>query len=332
MERADRNPGSPLIALTLGDPAGIGREITVPAAREVAERLGLARIVILGPGGLRPSDVPEVPDGARAGAAPLAWIDTGGVAHPPLGEVQASCGAAALAALRRGHELALAGEVDALVTGPVNKAALHAAGERVEGQTELLGRWCGTASEMIGMAGRLRVLLATRHMPLAAAIASLTTELIEDRIRVLDGALRGLGIGAPRIAVAGLNPHAGEGGLLGSEDDAIVAPAVRRAAEAGIDAHGPVSPDTVFAQGAAGEWDGVVALYHDQAFIPLKLLGEGQGVTLLARMPYLRFSPMHGTAFDIVGQIGTDGAPLASPANLVRALVVASGGAAPGAE
>jgi len=175
MVPSSTSPGSahsgeelPLLALTVGDPAGIGPEITPPAVRSMG---GRARVLVIGHGGVRPDWIPEVagPEGVTE-AAPVGWLDTGGPLEWRLGEVQASCGEAAVAALRAGHELALAGDVAALVTGPVNKAALHAAGTRVEGQTELLSQWCGvTRSEMIGLAGELRVMLATRHMPLRYA-------------------------------------------------------------------------------------------------------------------------------------------------------------------
>lgn len=319
---------SPVIALTVGDPAGIGPEIIGPA---VAALEGRARIVALGPGSVRPDTVPSVDEPglerwlrAGAGEPDAVWRDTGGPESFSIGEVQASCGAAAVAALRRGHDLASSGEVDALVTGPVNKAALHAAGTIVEGQTELLSRWAGEErTEMIGFAGNLRVMLATRHMPLRAALDRITTPHVLDRLVFFDEALAGLGLSTRRIALAGLNPHAGEGGLLGAEDDEILAPAVASARARGLDVVGPVSPDSVFADGARGLYTGVLALYHDQAFIPLKLVAQGRGVTFIAGLPYKRFSPMHGTAFDIARKRGPDGLPLADPGNLIEALEVA---------
>ncbi|QDV08685.1 4-hydroxythreonine-4-phosphate dehydrogenase [Planctomycetes bacterium Poly30] len=312
----------PLLALTVGDPAGIGPEITPPALVALS---GRARIVVLGPSSVRPDDVPLVssPE-AVTQAAPVGWMDTGGPGVWTPGEVQSSCGAAAVAALRQGHEWALEGRVEALVTGPVNKAALRAAGTKVEGQTELLSQWCGvTRSEMIGLAGNLRVMLATRHMPLRQAIDRITVEHVIDRLLFLDEALRYLGHPDPLLGLAGLNPHAGEGGLLGSEEGEILAPAVDVARARGLRVAGPVSPDTIFAEGVAGKYTGILALYHDQAFIPLKLMAAGRGVTFIAGLPYGRFSPMHGTAFDIVGRKGEDGLPLADPGNLVAALEAA---------
>ena len=193
IETNDRpSPGAPLLALTVGDPAGIGPEITPPALSAIR---GRARVLVLGHGAVRPPSVPLVsgPDEVTRGE-PVGWLDTGGPAAWDLGRVQASCGAAAVAALRAGHELALGGQVDALVTGPVNKAALHAAGTKVEGQTELLTRWCGVErSEMIGLAGSLRVMLATRHMPLREAISKITEEHVTNRLVFLHEALTLLG-------------------------------------------------------------------------------------------------------------------------------------------
>ena len=306
----------PRIALTVGDPAGIGPEIAVAAQRDERVRAA-ARLVVLGPAGLRPADVAAStttePDAA------VRWIATEDAGPVEPGRVQASGGRAALAALRTGHELAFRGDVDALVTGPVSKAALHLAGEAVEGQTELLARWCvAERCQMLAVAGDLRVLVLTRHMPLRAALELVTQTRVLDHLHMLDGALRELGIDAPRIALAGLNPHAGEGGLLGDEEQRELEPAVRDARAAGLDVTGPVSPDSVFAQAAAGRFDGVLALYHDQAFIPVKLLGRDHGLTVLTGLPYLRVSPAHGTAFDLVGT------GRASPENLIHALLQAA--------
>ena len=171
---------------------------------------------------------------------------------------------------------------------------------------------------MIGVAGRLRVMLLTRHMPLREAIRQLDGDAIGSHLRLFDETLRALGMAEPRLAVAGLNPHAGESGLLGPEDDAIIAPAVQKLRQEGLLVEGPRSPDTVFLEAAEGRWDGVLALYHDQAFIPLKLLSKGRGVTLIAGLPFLRVSPVHGTAFDIAGQGNADAG------NLLEALFQAA--------
>ncbi len=305
----------PLVALTVGDPAGIGPEIATASIADPAVRRRL-RVLVLGPGSLRPSCVPRHVAGSDIEGA--TWIDTFDPGRWTLGEYQASCGKAAISALRAAHLLALAGEVDALVTGPVGKRSLHLAGEPVEGQTELLGRWSNVSRfEMIGISGPLRVMLLTRHMPLRRALESITAEAITDRLALFDESLRGLGIEEPRLALAGLNPHAGEGGILGTEEAEILEPAVRESLRAGIRVEGPRSPDTVFLEASRGGFDGVLALYHDQAFIPLKLLSDGKGVTWIAGLPYIRVSPVHGTAYDIAGR------GVASPANLVAALLQA---------
>lgn len=308
----------PLLALTLGDPAGIGPEVAAKALVR-PELAGAARVLVLGPESARPAGLEDAPaDSSRLrGFGFRATPEVQGAFV--MGQAQANCGRAALDALALGAELAKAGQVDGLVTGPVCKQALHMAGEPVEGQTELLARWADCRRfEMLAVAGDLRVMLLTRHMPLAEAIRRLDPESIEAHLVLFHETLQGLGIAAPRLAVAGLNPHAGEGGLLGEEDEALVAPGVRAARARGLDVSGPRSPDTVFLEASEGRWDGVLALYHDQGFIPVKLLSQGRGVTLIAGLPYLRVSPVHGTAFDIAGK------GLASEENLLEALLQAA--------
>jgi 4-hydroxythreonine-4-phosphate dehydrogenase len=311
-------PTRPRLAVTLGDPAGIGPEVVLAALDDARVRAA-ARLVVIGPAPLRPAGVPAIARTDVARAPDLAWLESAGPARWELGRVQPECGAAALAALRAGHELALARQVDGLVTAPVSKQALHAAGEVCEGQTELLGRWSGVERfEMVAVAGALRVMLLSRHLPLVQAIASIDRRRVLEHLRLFDEALRAWGIERPRLALAGLNPHAGEGGLLGSEDGLHLEPAVAAARAEGLDVSGPHSPDAVFLAARAGRHDGVLALYHDQAFIPVKLVADGQGLTVIAGLPYLRVSPAHGTAFDIAGK------GLASPRNLVAALLQAA--------
>lgn len=273
------------------------------------------KILAIGPSSLRPDSVPLVLDPEEAGRQPSAWLATEGPDEWSMGESSAACGAAAIAALRAGHELALTGAVDGLVTGPVSKEAFHLAGEQVEGQTELLMRWCGVERcGMLAMTGELRVLLLSRHLPLRDAIANITRAGVLDHLHLLDTTLRELGIESPRLALPGLNPHAGEAGLLGEEERELLQPAAAVARERGLDVSGPISPDVVFRDAARGKYDGVLALYHDQAFLPIKILGEREGCTLAAGLPYLRMSPVHGTAFDIAG------AGVASCDNLVATI------------
>ena len=300
-------PRTPLLALTVGDPTGIGPE-TVLACLHTSAVRHAARLVVCGPENLRPREVPRVEavDGRlvrEMSDGEAVWLATEDGGPVELGRVQREGGVAALGALRAGHELALSGAVDALVTAPVCKEALHLAGERVEGQTELLGKWCGVADhQMLAVVGDLRVLLLTRHLPLHDALDAITTERVVAHLHLLSRALVELGIERPRVALAGLNPHAGEGGILGGEEGALLVPAVERARAEGVDVSGPHSPDTVFAAAAKGAHDGVLALYHDQAFIPIKLIGEGRAVTVLTGLPYLRVSPAHGVAHDIAGR------------------------------
>ena len=311
----------PLLALTCGDPAGIGPEIVAAALFDERVRK-VARLVVLGPEPCRPSMVPRLTQYGRDvlhSISDHAWFATEAPPGWRMGEVQASCGAAALSALALGAELAADGVVDGLVTGPVSKEALHAAGEKVEGQTQLLGAWAGVTTEMLAVAGELRVLLLTRHRPLKDAVEAVTEDAVVTHLGVLDEGLRQLGFEAPRLALAGLNPHAGENGLLGQEEIEILQPAVARARAAGIDVQGPLSPDTVFLSAARGAFDVVLALYHDQAFIPVKLHAPDAGLTVLFGLPYLRVSPAHGTAFDIAGR------GLAKPDNLIHALRCAAG-------
>lgn len=314
--RVNSSPAArPLLALTVGDPAGIGPEIVHAALSDAAIEREM-RLVVIGPASLRPARVPSIAatsDFARIERA--AWIDSGEFGGWIMGRAQASAGRSALASLRLGHELALAQRVSALVTAPVSKEALHLAGEKVEGQTELLGRWCGIERfEMMAVAGPLCVMLLTRHMPLRRALDLVTTERVLDRLVLFDESLKRFGNARPKLALAGLNPHAGEGGILGTEDEEFLRPAANAARARGLDVAGPLSPDTVFLSAMRGAYDGVLALYHDQAFIPIKLLAEDGGVTVIAGLPYLRVSPAHGTAFDIAGQ------GRANPKNLIAAL------------
>ncbi|MCE9593119.1 MAG: 4-hydroxythreonine-4-phosphate dehydrogenase PdxA [Planctomycetes bacterium] len=307
----------PWIGLTLGDPAGIGPEICLAALAD-AELAGELRLVCCGPERFRPRDVPLLAAPTRETLASVerhAWLATPCADGIAVGKVERAGGEASLAALRAGVDLATRRVVDSLVTAPVSKEALHLAGERVEGQTELLARWAGVERyEMLAIAGNLRVMLLTRHMPLVEALARVTRERVLDHLVLLDETLRGLGFARPKLALAGLNPHAGEHGILGREEIERLEPAVADARERGLDVAGPLSPDTVFLQAWKGAFDGVLALYHDQAFIPVKLAAPETGLTLIAGLPYTRISPAHGTAFDIAGK------GVASPRNLKVAL------------
>lgn len=306
----------PLVAITMGDPAGVGPEVALKAVLDPAVA-SAARPLIVGdapvlertarilglPVAVAPVGSPEAATWAP-GLAPV--LDLGllprGWWQP--GRVDPTAGNAAVGYVRMAAELALAGRVDAIATAPLNKAAMQAAGHPYPGHTELLAHLTGTRDyAMLLVAKNLRVLHVSTHVSLAEAIARVTPERVERAIRLLHGALQDLGIPRPRIAVAGLNPHAGEGGLFGREDQDRIAPAIASCRAAGIDATGPWPADTVFYRAAhLGHFDGVVAMYHDQGHIPIKMYAFDHGVNVTVGLPIIRTSVDHGTAFDIAGQ------------------------------
>ncbi|MFI8965234.1 PdxA family protein [Streptomyces sp. NPDC053493] len=352
------------IAVTMGDPHGIGPEITV---RACADPRRTAPVLVIGDPGtlaracrttgvrLQVRELDATGPAAGAGRTPgVLDVLAEGPCLPAdlaLGTVDARAGAASYAYVRRGVALALAGEVRALTTAPINKEALRLAGVPHPGHTEILAELSGTERYAMMMANdELRIVLVTVHQSLRTAIDALTVERELDVIRLTDRALRGTtpssgtaattrtggaagtvsaaeaggaagpGIPAgtvsaagaggaagtgtgtrPRIAVAALNPHAGENGLFGREDLDVIAPAVAAARAEGIDASGPWPADTVFMRARAGEFDAVVAQYHDQGLIPVKYLGLEHGVNITLGLPFVRTSVDHGTAFDLAG-------------------------------
>jgi 4-hydroxythreonine-4-phosphate dehydrogenase len=256
-----------------------------------------------------------------------------GLASVSMGRVDARAGAAAAACIVRAVELALAGEVGAIVTAPIHKEALAAAGVGYPGHTELLQALCARGGalppvRMMLANDELRTVLVTIHLSLRRAIDAVTFDAVLETIRIAHRSAAGWGQPVPRIAVAGLNPHAGEGGLFGDEELRVIAPAVQAARAEGIDAHGPLAPDTVFmrarhAPDHAGEFDIVVAMTHDHGLIPVKYLGVAHGVNVTLGLPLVRTSPDHGTAFDIAGTGRAD------PSSLLAALRMARRLAAP---
>ena len=213
----------------------------------------------------------------------------------------------------------MAGKVRAVVTAPLSKAAMNLAGHAYPGHTEILAEGAGNVPVRMMLANEeLRTVLVSIHVPLRQAIEGLTVAGIVETIRLTDAFLRRTGLEAPRIAVAGINPHAGEDGLLGDEEIRIIGPAVREAQGLGIDAQGPFPPDTVFmrARGFA-QFDVVIAMYHDQGLIPVKYLGVEDGVNLTVGLPFVRTSPDHGTAFDIAGK------GVADPSSMLAAMRMA---------
>jgi 4-hydroxythreonine-4-phosphate dehydrogenase len=297
------------IAISLGDPTGIGPEIV---ARALAERPDL-EVVVFGDEGVLARAAKIVGVAGVAGvASPRARVYA--ATHLADDEVTPGrpndvSGRAQLAYLTAAVDAALAGEVAALVTAPISKEWIGRAGFKFPGHTEYLAARAGVSEFAMMLAGpRLRVTVATTHVPLAEVPRLLTSEGIASTIWLTaEGLARRFGIAAPRVAVAGLNPHAGEAGRFGDEEERLVKPAIEKArarlASAGLAAtvDGPLVPDSVFRQAAGGAYDAVVALYHDQGLIPLKLLHFDDGVNLTLGLPFVRTSPDHGTAYDIAG-------------------------------
>lgn len=300
----------PPLAITMGDPSGIGPEIV---AKLFLENDGTRAVVLGDPAILRetvrrlgfPVCVKAITSAADA-AGKAHCIDVIGVgtlpADLPIGRTDARSGQAAFDYVRKATEMALAGEVAAIVTAPLNKEAMRLAGIDYPGHTEILADLTGTKQfAMMLVNDELRVILVSVHLPLSEAIRVIDVQSELSTIRLAHEALRQIGIANPRIAVAGLNPHAGENGLFGCEDGEIIAPAVAQAVAEGIPASGPWPGDTIFMRARRGEFDIVVAQYHDQGLIPIKYLGIDHGVNVTVGLPFVRTSVDHGTAFDIAG-------------------------------
>ena len=312
------------LAVSLGDPAGIGPEVVEKALPPFLTQHDAVQLVLIGPDELARGIVDRVlarplVAARRAECAARLHVDaTGSQARflGPIGRASAEGGEAALAAFMRAIQLAKNREVDALVTAPISKEALALAGCADRGHTEILARELGAGPTAMAFVsggdsavahraspGALRVVLVTAHVSLRQAIELLSVERVVATARLFADALRGpFGIARPHLALAGLNPHAGEKGLMGDEETLVLEPAVVAARAAGVDLAGPYPADSVFRRATLGEFDGVVALYHDQALIPLKLLAFGQATNVTLGLSVPRTSPDHGTAFDLAGQ------------------------------
>lgn len=281
----------PRVAVTMGDPRGIGPEIV---AKVLADPPVPADYTVIGPevlmGGL---------EGVRRIAVgPRDWGSV--VSRRVLSGIEAElAGRYVVAAVERAVELALSGEVDAIVTAPAEKRALHLAGCSYPGHTEWLAALAGGAKAVMMLASdRLRVVLATTHLPLRAAIECLTSDLVVRAGRITREALRRWwGIADPKLAICAVNPHAGEGGLFGDEDERLLAPAARE-----LEAAGPLPADTVFVRALRGEFDAVIAPYHDVGMTAIKVASFGKAVNITLGLPFIRTAPDHGTAFDIAGR------------------------------
>jgi 4-hydroxythreonine-4-phosphate dehydrogenase len=309
------------LAVSLGDPAGVGPELIVEAwARREAE--GLPPFVVVGGSG-------TLGEAARTRGI-HAWYSSVERVVPVVGETSAGYhpgrpeetgSRLALESLRVATRLVLEGKASGLVTGPIAKAELAKVGFAFPGQTEFVADACGAAAEdaVMMLAGpTLRTVPLTVHIPLADVPARLTTELIVNKARIVDAALRrDFGIAAPRLAVCGLNPHAGEAGRMGREEIEIIKPALAALRAEGIDATGPHPADTLFAPHKRASYDVALAMYHDQALVPLKTLDFDHGVNVTLGLPIVRTSPDHGTAFDIAGK------GIADPSAMIAAIRMA---------
>ncbi len=314
-QAGDRSP--PLrIAITLGDPNGVGPEIALKSVRRLSG-LRIAQPVLVGsPRALRAHAArmgnafpnmraaTSLPDRIPSGECLVLHGPEDEAFEPAFGKVAPEAGALAMRAVERAVKLCLAGEVDAMVTAPVHKEAIARAGYAHPGHTEFIAGLAGCDRHaMMMIADGLRVGLATAHRPLRDVAAAITQEAVRTTIRVVHAALRrDFGVARPKIAVLGLNPHAGEGGVLGREETRAISPAIREAQADGIAASGPYPADGFFGTGAWRRCDAVLAMYHDQGLAPFKTLAFGRGVNYTAGLPIVRTSPDHGTAFDIAGQ------------------------------
>jgi 4-hydroxythreonine-4-phosphate dehydrogenase len=325
----------PPLALTLGEPAGIGPDITFAAWRRRAE-LGLPPFYLIGDphylaqraDQIAPGITIKVVEPAEAAAAfrtALPVVDLGIQVTAQPGHPDGSSAPAAIAAIRRAVADVQSGAACAVVTNPVAKNVLYRSGFAEPGHTEYLARLAEEHSGvplhpvMMLWSPELAVVPVTIHLPLKEVVERLTADLIVETGRIVDRDLRGrFGIPRPRLVVAGLNPHAGEDGALGEEDIAIVAPAVERLRADGIDVRGPLPADTLFHAAARATYDVALAMYHDQALIPIKTLAFDHAVNVTLGLPFVRTSPDHGTAFDIAGTGKAD------PQSLIAALLLAA--------
>ncbi len=328
---ARRRTARPVLAISMGDPAGIGPEIILKAAASIAGREGAPALAVVGDLETMRETAERLGDGVPI---PHEWR-SGDPLTPSSGEIVVyAASRLAPSARKPGHptvegsdasyryvvegaRMAQSGEADALVTGPISKEWWNRAGHRFPGHSELLAKIGRARNWRMMFAGsRLRLALVTVHMRLGQVPGALTQRRVFDTISLLDRHLcESEGFRRPRIGVLGLNPHAGEGGLFGDEERKVIAPAIRRARRAGIDAFGPLAPDTAFVRsGADFAFDAAVAMYHDQGLIVFKTLEFDRAVNVTIGLPFIRTSPDHGTAFDIAGQ------GRANPSSMIAAI------------
>ena len=313
---------SETVLLTCGDPAGIGPEIAAKAwaAGERFVWIGDPRHLSDG------TDWREVAEGEAPGDGAMAVLRHDFAAPAPPGQPVAANAVGVVAVIERAVRLVQAGLGGAVCTAPINKKALKdGAGFAFPGHTEFLAHLAGVPRVVMMLAcPRLRVVPVTIHIPLSEVPAALTEELLEETIRITRaGLIRDFGIAAPRIAVAGLNPHAGEGGTMGREEERMIRPLLARLKAEGMDVTGPWPADTMFHAGARAGYDVAICAYHDQALIPIKTIDFAGGVNVTLGLPFVRTSPDHGTAYDIAGRGVADPASLIAALRMARDMVAA---------
>jgi len=327
----------PRVVISMGDPTGIGPEVTLAALARGGLRRALTPILVGDLGVFQsaaqrlhgcPKCVAWNPgEPLPRGVLPVRVISNLSERAARPGRSTPAGGRAAYGAILEAVQLIGAGQAEALVTAPISKANLAAAGLVSSGHTELLAKLAGGVPVRMMMAGpKLRVVLVTTHLQLARVPRAITTPLVLDTLRIADRALRRqFGLTAPRLAVAGLNPHAGDQGLFGDEEARLIAPAVRAARRAGIDARGPLGADSAFPHALAGQFDAVVCMYHDQGLAPFKLLHFADGVNVTLGLPFVRTSPDHGTAHDIAGRGIADWRSMTAALRLAATLATRDG-------
>jgi 4-hydroxythreonine-4-phosphate dehydrogenase len=331
----------PIIGITMGDPAGIGPEI-VAKALAVKEIYEICRPLVVGSpyimekamgiagSHLKIHPVSNVKNaGFNHGVMDVFQVEPVDLRQIEFGKVSATAGAVSFETIKKVIRMAMDGEVNGTVTGPIHKESLHAAGHSFSGHTEIYAHFTGTQDYAMLLAdGNFRIVHVSTHVPLKEAIKRVKKDRIVKVTELLNDACLRFGVRTPRIGIAGLNPHASDGGLFGQEEEEEIKPAVQQACDMGIDAEGPVPPDTLFARAKWGFYDGCVAMYHDQGHIPFKLAGfswnketkymeEVRGVNITLGLPVVRTSVDHGTAFEIAGQ------GIANPSGLIQAIHMA---------
>lgn len=312
----------PTIAITIGDPSGVGPEISLKGLRDPA-LFARARWRIVGDAALLAAEAKRC--GLESVLSRVEVVDPGALNGDPVvpGRLAKECGAAAIEYVRVATEMCLRGEADAMVTAPLNKEAVSLTGRHFSGHTEYIAELCGAPDSCMLLSNeKLSVVHVSTHISLRRA-TYLSGERILRTIELGNEAMRWMGHRQPRIAVCGLNPHAGEHGLFGSEDEDTIRPAIEAARAKGIACTGPTPPDTTFLDGVRGRYDLVVAMYHDQGHIPMKLIDFERTVNISLGIPIIRTSVDHGTAFDIAGQNKADARNMESALN--KAIAMAEG-------